>query len=98
MSFRLVVRPEAEQDVAEARDWYDRQREGLGGEFLTAVEEMFDRLRESPQLYAVGYKGVRPARLKRFPYVVYYRIKDEAVEVLAVLHGSRHPRVWRSRA
>jgi len=29
---------------------------------------------------------------------LYYRITDEAVEVLAVLHGSRHPRVWRSRA
>lgn len=70
MSFRLVVRPEAEQDVAEVRGWYDRQREGLGGEFLSIVEEFFDHLREFPRLYAVEYHGVRPARLKRFPYVV----------------------------
>jgi len=98
MSLRLMVRAEAEQDLAEARDWYDRQQAGLGGEFLTGVEEMFDRLRDSPQLYAVGYKGIRPARLRRFPYVVYYRITDKAVEVVAVLHGSRHPRVWRTRA
>jgi plasmid stabilization system protein ParE len=98
MSLRLVVRPEAEQDLREARDWYDRQRPGLGGEFLTSVEEMFDRLCDSPQLYAVGYKGVRPARLTRFPYIVYYRTTDGVVEVLAVLHGNRHPRMWRTRA
>lgn len=98
MSLPLVIRPEAEQDLAEARGWYDQQRDGLGGGFLTAVEDLFERLREWPEIFAAGYKEVRPARLKRFPYVAYYRITDTTVEVLAVLHGSRHARVWRSRA
>jgi plasmid stabilization system protein ParE len=95
---RLIIRPEAEEDIAEARDWYEGQRSGLGSEFLSALEDVFVRIRQFPESYAAEYRGVRRAGLRRFPYVVYYRIKDGSVEVLAVLHGSRHARAWRSRS
>jgi plasmid stabilization system protein ParE len=98
MSLPLSIRPEAERDLEEARDWYEARREGLGGEFLTAVDDVFARMEMFPESYAPVYRGVRPARLHRFPYVVYYRITDTCLEVLAVLHGSRNPRAWRSRA
>lgn len=98
MTHPLIIRPEAEQDMAEGRDWYEGQREGLGAEFLTAIDEVFDRIREMPELYAPEYKAVRRAGLRRFPYVVYYRIVTASVEVIAVQHGSRNPRRWRSRA
>jgi plasmid stabilization system protein ParE len=98
MSFPLEVLPDVERDMAEARDWYENKRDGLGLEFLTAVDDVFERIRESPETYAVEHRGVRPAGLRRFPYVVYYRIQEKGVEVLAVLHGSRHPREWRLRA
>ena len=98
MNTRLIVRSKAEEDLTEARDWYDDQCAGLGQEFLIAVDEAFERIRQFPEIYAAEYRNVRRARLRRFPYVVYYRIVDEGLEVLAVLHGSRHPRTWRSRA
>jgi hypothetical protein len=34
MSMPLIIRPEAEQDMAEARQWYEQRRDGLGNEFL----------------------------------------------------------------
>jgi hypothetical protein len=70
----------------------------LGAEFLTAVDEEFGRIRERHELYAPEYRAVRRAALSRFPYVVYYRIVGEWVEVTADQHGSRKPRQWRSRA
>jgi hypothetical protein len=30
MTHPLIIRPEAEEDVAEGRDWYDGQRQGQG--------------------------------------------------------------------
>jgi hypothetical protein len=33
----LFLRPEAEQDLAAERDWYDQQRAGLGDEFIDAI-------------------------------------------------------------
>jgi hypothetical protein len=37
MSLPVVIRPEAEQDLLSARDWYDQQRFGLGDEFTAEV-------------------------------------------------------------
>lgn len=98
MNSPLIIRPEAEQELAEARDWYEAQRNGLGDDFLAAIDPVFDQIRANPELYAPQYKSVRRVSLRRFPYVVYYRIVTGNVEVIAVLHGSRHPRHWRSRA
>jgi hypothetical protein len=30
MSLPLIITPEAEEDIAEARRWYERKRTGLG--------------------------------------------------------------------
>lgn len=98
MSLDLIIRPEAQQDLKKGRDWYERQRPGLGNEFLSAVDAVFVRVGDFPELYPPEYRGVRRVGLRRFPYVVYYRIRGSAVEVLAVLHGGRNPRKWRSRA
>jgi toxin ParE1/3/4 len=98
MTRPIIIRPEAKQDIAEGHDWYEGRQEGLGAEFLTAVNERFAQIRETPELYAPEFKAVRRALLDRFPYVIYYRIVGEPLEVIAVLHGSRNPRRWRSRA
>lgn len=48
MGHSLIIRPEAERDMAEARDWYDRQREGLGSAFILAIDTVFNQIRQSP--------------------------------------------------
>ena len=78
MSLAFVIRPEAESDLAGAKDWYDQHRPGLGDEFLLCVEEAFERIR-------------------RFPYLVCYRIKKTAIEVLAVPRGSQDWSKWKRR-
>jgi len=67
MSRAFVVRPEAEEGLAEARRWYENRREGLGDEFLEQVDVAFDRIQRTPLVPAVKYKDVRRVLLKRFP-------------------------------
>lgn len=57
--------------MAAGCDWYDKQRAGLGSEFLTALDSVFKRIRETPELYATEYKAVRRVKMNRFPYIVY---------------------------
>lgn len=97
MTRRVVLRPEAEEDVESARDYYEEQA-GYGQAFLDRLSEALDRIRGAPELCAVVWKNVRCCQLRKFPYVVYYRIRADRVEVLAVLHGRRDPRVWKRRA
>ena len=59
---------------------------------------MFERIAAMPKLYAPTIKNVRRAKLRRFPYVVFYRILADRIEVIGVLHGSRDPGIWQDRA
>lgn len=40
------------------------------------------------------YPGVRQAQLRRFPYLLVFRLLGEAIEVIAVAHAHRAPRYW----
>ena len=98
MSLNVVLRPEAASDLLSAREWYELQRPGLGDEFANIVDEFLSQISSWPESHAVVFHGVRLARLRRFPYVAYYRILANCIELIAVLHGSRSPQTWRDRA
>ena len=49
----LFLRPEAEQDLADARDWYDQKRAGLGDEFLDTIAHAMNELARDPELPGV---------------------------------------------
>lgn len=42
MNWRVVIRPEVEQDVAEAVQWYESKQTGLGSEFVEEVIQVWD--------------------------------------------------------
>lgn len=42
--------------------------------------------------------GLRRAVLLDFPYSLFYRVKPDMREILAVFHHRRDPRVWQVRA
>ena len=67
--------------MAEAYRWYEGRSEGLGEDFLTAVEEVYARIQDSPEIYAAEYSGVRRAACGGFPYVVYFRFAAGVVEI-----------------
>ena len=98
MSRPVILRPEACRDVESARDGYEALRAGLGQDSLDRVSEALGRVGAMPEMYGPVWQDVRAGRLRRFPYVVYYRVLADRVEVLAVLHGSRDPSVWQRRA
>ena len=97
MEYPLIVGPEAEAELAVARDWYEEQRPGLGSEFLQTVSDAFERIRQNPLGFAQTYKHVRQMLIERFPYVVCYTFDGNSINVLAVLHGHRDPNEWKRR-
>jgi plasmid stabilization system protein ParE len=91
LSFDVQIRRAAELDVAEAQLWYEHQRSGLGAEFYFEVSQVFDRLAEAPLIYQVIYRDVRRAIVRRFPYLIWYRVLGAEVAVLACTHGIQDP-------
>jgi toxin ParE1/3/4 len=97
MTLAAVFRPEAQADVLQTRDWYERQQPGLGEIFSVALNEAVIRIEAMPLMYAMVFRGVRRGKLRTFPYLIYYRTLSDRIEVIAVLHGSRDPKLWQER-
>jgi len=97
MSLPLLITPEAEADIAEARAWYEGKREGLGEEFILCVEAGLDHIRRAPAAATEVVPGVRRVVVRRFPYGIFYRVDPDQIAVLAVYHSKRDPRGWQQR-
>jgi hypothetical protein len=69
----------------------------LGQSFLIQVQEVLLRISGMPEIHAVVWRNVRAARLRRFTYVIYYRVHQDGVDLLAVVQGNRDAAVWQSR-
>lgn len=98
MTLEVRLRPEAELDLADAALWYEEQRPGLGHQFLDEVLSVLSTIAESPLMYPVVHRNTQRALTRRFPFGVYFRVETTAVVVVAVMHGSRNPHRWKSRA
>jgi len=99
MKRTLRVLPDAEAELQSAAIWYEEKRSGLGVEFVAVVEKALQSVLENPEACPV-WRPDRPYRkrsLKRFPYVVLFRVDASTVEIVAVAHAKRRPGHWLDR-
>ena len=96
---KLVVRSAAKLEIVAAAEFYEKKRLGLGREFFREVDVIFSVFRRQPYIGQAieGDLGLRGFPLKRFPYLVIYRLKNDEIKVLAVTHQHRQPENWRYR-
>ena len=94
---RLIVRPLAAEDVESAARWYEEQATGLGAEFLDALNRRLEDIEEAPERFPRVSPRLRRAMLERFPYSIFFTISRGAIQVVACMHGRRHPARWLRR-
>jgi toxin ParE1/3/4 len=70
MSYEIVLQSEAILDLKEAFEWYEKQNEGLGFEFIEEVESGYLKISKNPLHYPPINAQFRRIRLNRFPYLV----------------------------
>ncbi|MBM4045187.1 MAG: type II toxin-antitoxin system RelE/ParE family toxin [Planctomycetes bacterium] len=94
---KLRYDPEARAEVIVGAEYYEACREGLGHQFVDAVEAAVRRLRANPLLYPFMRRPYRRCPVAKFPYSIVYRQDEEGIYVAAVAHGSRKPGYWLDR-
>ena len=97
MILPLAVAPAAEQELHAAAERYDAQQPGLGDAFLRSLDACLARVQRFPRSFPEDEHGIRSALLRRFPYVVLFRVDERRIEVIAVWHGRRDPAGWQRR-
>jgi toxin ParE1/3/4 len=87
----------ADGELNEAAAYYAHARPGLGDAFVAEVQHAVDLLAASPLAGRAVEKDVRWWLVKRFPYSVLYRVRDDHIRILAIAHQKRRPFYWRGR-
>ncbi|MCF8460442.1 MAG: type II toxin-antitoxin system RelE/ParE family toxin [Flavobacteriales bacterium] len=93
-NYRIHVSNEAFLDLAQAFDWYEEQRSGLGSELELCVDARIHAIARNPFHYQERYKQVHIAFVDRFPYGIHYLIEDNDIRIIGIFHMSRNPENW----
>ncbi len=94
---RIRFHSDADAELAEAREWYARQRSDLDAEFMQCIDEALMRIARDPHLYPIVYRSLRRAVVRRFPFAVFYELTTDETQVVAIFHSRRNPEIWKSR-
>jgi len=92
---KIRVMSEAHLDLAKGTLFYDTQSQGLGTKFLNAMESAIESLLKFAGMHARD-NGYHRMLVRKFPFVVYYRMVDDVIEVVAVIDCRRDPE-WIAR-
>jgi toxin ParE1/3/4 len=93
----LRFRSEVAADLRAARAWYEARREGLGAEFMLAIEGVLERVDATPGEFPRVRAETRRALVRRFPYAIFFVVENGDRIVLAVLHQAVNPKRWPER-
>ena len=99
MKYLIKVDKDALEDIQSATDWYNEQLQGLGTRFQKQVITQINSLESSASMYSIRYANVHCMLIKKFPFMVHYTLDSTLllVEVFAVIHTSRNPKIWEQR-
>ena len=94
---RIEFHPEAYQEMLESARYYEERSDGLGGDFLAAVEETTRRIARFPDAAPTVGVGARKRLVFGFPFTVLYQRQENRIFIAAVMHQHRRPGYWKDR-
>lgn len=87
----LIIRRRAAYAIQEIFARYEGEQPGLGFEFLSCIEAATSAIARSPETSPKFYLEFRRRCLRRFPYLLCYRVFDSFVALCMVFHANRNP-------
>ncbi len=100
--YRLLA--PARREYLQAVRWYrdEVQDRDLGHDFIVKFRQRIERVQQMPRGGALvtGIDTpleIRRAKLHRFPFHIFFAVRDEEIVVIAVAHERRRPGYWSDR-
>lgn len=92
----IIIRKEARLDVEEQAAFLTEDSIEVAARFLDEFDRAVKRLLHFPHLGRawptrnINLRGLRRLTMTSFPLSIFYRPAEDALEILRVLHHSRH--------
>ena len=94
---KAIFHPEDSEETIESARFYEDRAEGLGSDFLAAVDETTHRIEQFPEAGPIDRANIRKRLVSGFPFTILYKIQPDRIFVAAVMHQHRRPGYWRKR-
>jgi len=95
--YKIELSDQAEEDFENAYQYYNQESKKAAERFYNEVNASFEKIAENPELYSKTDYDLRKYVLQKFPFVIYYKCKENTVQIVSVFHTSRNPEIWKSR-
>ena len=81
---KLYYAQGARRDIESAFEWYEKQKQGLGFDFLDSIEYVIKNILEYPEMYPISHAKFRKCVIRKFPFSIFYTTEDQAIIIHAV--------------
>ncbi len=92
----INISPSAREETIAAARYYEEEASGLGKAFMGALRIGLRRIRKYPNASTIIRGKYRRHLLDRFPFGVIYRIDNDVITIVAIMHLRRKPEYWLS--
>jgi len=83
--------------MLDAAAYYESQAVNLGTDLLSRIDDALDDIREGPERWPIIGANIRRRLIPRFPYAILYKVDQDEIVIIAVMHLHRRPGYWINR-
>ncbi len=95
---KQTIAPQALKELEDAALFYaERGGKELALTFLAEFRRIAAAALENPKAGSVREGATRRLVFRRFPYNLFYRVREQELRILAVAHQRRRPGYWQGR-
>ena len=87
----------AEAELLSAIEYYEECQPGLGIRFSEEIYATISRICIHPSAWEAIDSKTRRCLTNKFPYGILYRIKEDHIRIMSIMHLYRKPDYWKDR-
>ena len=97
MNREIILHSEAEAEILGALAWYHERSPLAARAFVQELSHVIRLAAQSPRTWPIKVGNTRRVVFPRFPFDLVFRMKGEAIEIVALAHHRRGPDYWVDR-
>lgn len=90
--YKIVYRIKALEEYEKSVEWYGQRSTRAAENFIVAVKEKLEIIKNHPTRNKKKYKNYYEASLKKYPFTIVYIIEESTIVIIAIYHHKRNPK------
>lgn len=87
---KLLITPEFKEDYSEYYKYYNSINTQVSQKYKQEVKDSLEKIKHH-KYFEIRYSDIRCLSMVKFPFMIHYKIANEAIYILALIHTSRDP-------